>query len=57
MYGLLLGNGSGPAARVPAAMLSGAISGAVSHPLVQDIDDDTLKKHLLKLTQRLLDTR
>jgi len=54
MYEVLTGCGTGPAARVPAAMLSAAIAGAVVHPLVAELDDDALRAHLLHLTQRLL---
>jgi hypothetical protein len=36
-------------------MLSGAISVAVMHPLVADIDDDELKSHLLHYMRRLVD--
>jgi len=35
-----MGDDAGPDERVPAAMLSGAIGGAVMHPLVADLDDD-----------------
>lgn len=55
MYCVLIGVETGPEARVPAAMLSAAIGGAVVHPLVADVDDDTLRFHLLRLTSRLID--
>lgn len=42
-------------ARVSAAMLSGAIAVGVLHPLVADIDDDTLRAQLLRITHRLFD--
>lgn len=42
-------------ARVPTAMLTAAISGTVVHPLVADLDDDTLRAQLLELARRLLD--
>jgi hypothetical protein len=42
-------------ARVSAAMLSGAIAVGVVHPLVADIDDDTLRVQLLRITRRLFD--
>jgi len=40
---------------VPAAMLTAAIGGAVMHPLVADLDDDTLRAQLLHLARRFLD--
>ncbi len=48
--------GADPAAdgRVPAAMLSGAIGGAVTHPLVADVDDETLRAGLLDVARRFL---
>ena len=55
LYAVLIGTNTGPEARVPAAMLSAAIAGAVMHPLVADLDDDTLRTQLLRLTRRLLD--
>jgi AcrR family transcriptional regulator len=42
-------------ARVPAAMLSAAIGGAVVHPLLIDLDDETLRSNLLDLARRFLD--
>ena len=53
LYGVLLGDADDEA-RVPAAMLSGAIGTAVVHPLVADVDDDSLRAQLLQLTRRLL---
>lgn len=55
MYRVVIDEDAGPEARVPAAMLVAAISGAVLHPLVQDLDDDTLRAELLRLTRRLVD--
>jgi len=55
VYGLLLGEEPGAGTQVPAAMVSAAIGGAVAHPLVADLDDDTLRTHLLRLARRLLD--
>jgi len=55
LYGALLGDGTGAAARVEAAMLSGVISTAVMHPLVADIDDDELREHVLRYMRRLVD--
>lgn len=52
---LLMGDNAGPEARVSTAVLTAAISGAVMHPLVVDLDDDTLRSQLLHLTRRLFD--
>ncbi len=54
MYGVLLG-GTGIDARIDAAMFSGAISSAVMHPLVADIDEDRLRSRLIDLSRRLLE--
>ena len=40
---------------IQVAMLSGAISSAVMHPLVGNIDDDTLRKKLTDFGRRLID--
>jgi AcrR family transcriptional regulator len=55
LYRLLMGDNAGPDARVSAAMLTAAIGGAVIHPLVVDLDDDTLRSELLRLARRSLD--
>ena len=55
LYRLLMGDDAGPDARVPAAMLTAAIGGAVMHPLVADLDDDTLRSQLRQLARRFLD--
>jgi AcrR family transcriptional regulator len=52
---LLMGDNAGPEARVSTAVLVAAISGAVVHPLVVDIDDETLRSQLLLLARRLSD--
>lgn len=52
---LLEGTDTDPDARVPAAMLTAAISGAVMHPLVAGLDDDTLRSQLMRLAHRLFD--
>jgi AcrR family transcriptional regulator len=51
---LLLGDDPSADVRVPAAMLASAISGAVMHPLVADVDDETLRKNLLDLAPHFL---
>ena len=55
LYRLLMGDDAGPEGRVPAAMLTAAIGGAVMHPLVADLDDQTLRSQLLHLARRFLD--
>ena len=54
LYRLLMGDDPTPTARVPAAMLVAAIGGAVIHPLVADLDDDTLRANLLGIARRFL---
>ena len=54
LHRVLLGDDPAADARVPAAMLSAAITGAVSHPLVSDLDDDALRENLLGIARRFL---
>jgi len=54
---LLMGGASHPRARVQAATLAAAIAGAVIHPLVLDLDDDSLRSELLKQVRKLLPLR
>jgi AcrR family transcriptional regulator len=54
LYAALLGTEAGVAARLHAAMLSSAISVAVMHPLVADVDGDTLRAQLKEMTRRIL---
>jgi len=53
LYHVLLSD-AGLDGRIEAAMFSGAISTAVMHPLVADIDDDTLLTRVTDLSRRLL---
>lgn len=53
LYGVLVDDTSEDA-RVSAAVLSGAIAVGVMHPLVADVDDDTLRTQLLRITHRLI---
>jgi AcrR family transcriptional regulator len=53
LYQVLLSD-AGLDGRIEAAMFSGAISTAVMHPLVADIDDDTLLTRVTDLSRRLL---
>ena len=51
---LLLGDDPTADVRIPAAMLAAAISGAAMHPLVADVDDETLRTSLLDLAPHFL---
>ena len=51
---ILIGDDAGPEARVRIAMLVAAISGAVTHPFVVDLDDDSLRAELRRLARRFL---
>ena len=51
---LLVGEDAGTEARVRTALLIAAISGAVMHPFVVDLDDDMLRVELLRLARRFL---
>jgi AcrR family transcriptional regulator len=55
LFHALTGGENSAEARVRAAMISMAIGGAVSHPLVAGLDDGTLRSQLLLLTWRFLD--
>lgn len=55
LYAALLGTEAGVEARFHAAMLSSAISVAVMHPLVADLDGDTLRAQITAMTRRMLD--
>jgi AcrR family transcriptional regulator len=54
---LLMGGASHARARVQAATLAAAIAGAVIHPLVLDLDDESLRGELLKQARKLLAPR
>jgi AcrR family transcriptional regulator len=54
---LLMGGASDPRARVQAATLAAAIAGGVVHPLVLDLDDESLRFHLQKQVRKLLRVR
>lgn len=51
---LLFGDDAGPEARAQTAILIAAISGAVMHPFVADLDDEVLRAQLLRMARRLL---
>jgi AcrR family transcriptional regulator len=54
LYGILLDEHDDTEARISAALLSGAIAGGIVSPIVDDIDDETLKAAVLQLTRRML---
>jgi len=54
---VLIGAAPEPRARVQAAILAAAIAGAVTHPLVLDLDDESLRSQLLKQVRKLLPQR
>ena len=54
LFNVLTG-GDPSAARVRGAMISAAIGGAVMHPLVVDLDDETLRSQMLHVTRQLFD--
>jgi AcrR family transcriptional regulator len=54
LFRALLGETDDAAGRVRVAMVASAIGGAVTHPLVADLDDATLRRDLLDLSVRFL---
>jgi len=54
---LLMGGASDARGRVLAATLAAAIAGAVIHPLVLDLDDESLRAQLRKQVRKLLSLR
>jgi AcrR family transcriptional regulator len=57
MCQVLVGEDIGYEARISTAMLTAAISGAVMHPLVAGLDDETLRSQVQLLARRLLPAR
>lgn len=55
LSGLLVGDDRGPEARVQLAALTIVIGGVVAHPVVADLDDDSLRLQLLDVVRRLGD--
>jgi AcrR family transcriptional regulator len=53
----LMGGAADPNARVQAAILASVIAGTVVHPLVLDLDDESLRAELLKQARKLLPRR
>jgi AcrR family transcriptional regulator len=54
---VLMGGASDAGARVQAAALVAIIGGAVIHPLVADLDDESLRSQLVKQARKLLPLR
>ena len=54
---VLMGGAADKQARVQAAILPSAIAGTVVHPLVLNLDDDSLRAELLKQVRKLLPIR
>jgi AcrR family transcriptional regulator len=53
LFGVLIGD-SGDEANVPTVMFSGSIAVAVMHPLLADMDNDTLKLEISATARRML---
>jgi AcrR family transcriptional regulator len=56
IYGLLLDD-AGPEATVRIAIMGAAIGATVVHPLVANLDDETLRRELLRVAKRLFDIK
>ena len=54
IYGLLLGEGDAES-KVRIAIMGATIGATVVHPLVADLDDETLRSELLRVARRLFD--
>lgn len=55
IYGILVGPSTNAEARVSVALLGAAMGAAVVHPMVADLDEDTLRATLLKVARRTFD--
>jgi AcrR family transcriptional regulator len=54
LFAALLGGETDAAARLRVAMVASAIGGTVTHPLVADLDDETLRSRMLDLAREFL---
>ena len=54
LYGMLVGVDDGPDAQVRLAALTCVVGGTVAHPLVADLDDETLRKQLIDMVRQLV---
>jgi hypothetical protein len=55
LYGVIVGDGPGPDTQVRLAALTCVVGGTVGHPLVAQLDDDTLRAQLLDVVRQLAD--
>lgn len=55
LFAVLTGGDASAAARVRGAMISAAIGGAVTHPLVMDLDDETLRSEMRRFTRQIFE--
>ena len=55
LFAVLTDGETSAAVRVRAAMISAAIGGAVTHPLVIGLDDETLRTQMLHVTRQLFE--
>jgi AcrR family transcriptional regulator len=55
LYSMLVGDAPGPDVQVRLAALTCVVGGTVAHPLVAEVDDDTLREQLLSMVRRLID--
>lgn len=55
LYGMLVGDEPGADTQVRLAALTCVVGGTVAHPLVADLDDETLRAQLLDMAGRLID--
>lgn len=56
VYSVLLGlSDDGPTERMRIAIVSAAIGAAIVHPLIDDMDDETVRRELLAVTRNLFD--
>ena len=53
VYSMLLGLEPSPTTRIRTAIVSAAIAGAISHPVVVDLDDATVREELMAVCRRL----
>jgi AcrR family transcriptional regulator len=55
VYAMLLGLEPSPSTRIRTAIVSAAIAGAISHPVVVELDDATVRVELMAVCRKLFD--